>query len=672
MKFMRLLSNDTEEEQTEEVKKEILEKYANGDNSDDEDAKFNMSESDIILEQKTNSSTYSVVNKTAVLASPVKSKLVNYDSPTKPSVGDFSMIDVNIDENHFGLTPVEDVSNIKAEIEAEEEEKVPMDEVENEDFDNLINKPDNQSMAPRPDRLSTLVQGLTTDDFEMIRFLGDGSYGKVNLVRCKINGMEYALKILDKRRVAKFDKIENVMREKDIMFLLDHPNIARLEMTFHDDQSLFFLMEYAPNGDLAGLIKKEKKLSLKLIRFYACEIINALECLRGFKVVHRDLKPENILLDANCHIKLTDFGDSKVIDIEKAHSKIMRESFVPEVPKVDATGIDQEFESNFGFEGEGDGRREDRGESFVGTPLYVSPEMLNHNIAAYATDLWALGCILYQCACGVPPFLGFTEQQIYDKISNRKIYYPEDLDPLLKDLIDKLLQLNPKDRLGAGIGDEDENGIDALKAHKFFAGMDFATVHQKEVPISETLRATLEMLKKAKDVPMKVNDLDSDDDPDKPGLIKSNSAKTEPTYTSKKPDVEHQYSTKATMNEKSINKISMSQERSSETVKKGTDDALKESMVEKRNKWYFFQDRTLKLTKDLRLMYYKNQAYRSDIALNKTTSVRKEKPHHFEVITPNKIFHFRCKEGDSATEWVKYIKAAIKAAVERDKAVKKK
>lgn len=92
-----------------------------------------------------------------------------------------------------------------------------------------------------------------------------------------MNKEEYALKILDKKRVAKFDKIESVMREKDIMFGFDHPNITRLEVTFQDANSLFFVLEFAPNGDLSGLIKREKRLKIPLIKFYACEIINALE-----------------------------------------------------------------------------------------------------------------------------------------------------------------------------------------------------------------------------------------------------------------------------------------------------------------------------------------------------------------------------------------------------------
>jgi serine/threonine protein kinase len=160
-----------------------------------------------------------------------------------------------------------------------------------------------------------------------------------------------------------------------------------------DPASLFFIMEYAPNGDLSGLIKKEKKLSNELTRFYAAELINALEHLREFKVVHRDLKPENVLLDGNCHIKLTDFGDSKIIDIEEVHKQILSQSFLPDRPKIDNFSVDPDFENNFQFEEKDNfGENRDKREgSFVGTPLYVSPEMLNHNLATYATDLWALG-----------------------------------------------------------------------------------------------------------------------------------------------------------------------------------------------------------------------------------------------------------------------------------------
>lgn len=183
------------------------------------------------------------------------------------------------------------------------------------------------------------------------------------------------------------------MREKDIMFGFDHPNITRLEMTFQDAASLFFLLEFAPNGDLSGLIKREKRLNLPLIRFYCCEIINGLECLREYKVVHRDLKPENILLDNKGHCKISDFGDSKVIDPNVVNQKILDDKFTPAISIADTEAEtehieEMEFDDNFGQEGP---KREERGDSFVGTPLYVSPEMLNHSLACYASDLWALG-----------------------------------------------------------------------------------------------------------------------------------------------------------------------------------------------------------------------------------------------------------------------------------------
>ena len=196
-----------------------------------------------------------------------------------------------------------------------------------------------------------------------------------------MNGEKYALKILDKKQIGKYGKIESVMREKDIMFGFDHPNITRLEMTFQDPTSLFFLLEFAPNGDLSGLIKREKRLQTNLIRFYACEIINALECMRSYSVVHRDLKPENILLDGRGHIKLTDFGDSKVIDYKEIHARILSDEFTPGKTMLEPLKESIAMDFDALVENDGEFVRDRREDSFVGTPLYVSPEMLNHNMA---------------------------------------------------------------------------------------------------------------------------------------------------------------------------------------------------------------------------------------------------------------------------------------------------
>lgn len=216
----------------------------------------------------------------------------------------------------------------------------------------------------------------------------------------------------------------------------------------------------------------------------------------------------------------------------------------------------------------------------------------------------------------------------------------------LKDLIDKLLKVDPIQRLGSAI--DEGNGIDKLKSHPFFKGMDFETIHTKTVPVSDNLRLTLEMMKKANDVPVRLDELDSDDESTKPSGMNRNlseaSLKTINGATREmrenKPQLDNSFSVAPSKLQKDslLNKEAKLAEIKASLHKSGV---IKEKIVEKRNKWYFFQDRTLKLTSDLRLMYYKKDSYRSDIALSKTSTVRKEKPHHFEIITPNKVFHFR-------------------------------
>ncbi|CAI2358804.1 unnamed protein product [Moneuplotes crassus] len=639
----------------EDLRKAVYAKYGKEPDSDDDE--------DIEQFQKD----YKVhSNEQFVLVSKNGKKGSGPKDPNEDYEG--QNIHLNIHEDHFidpcGKNEEKKEENGAAGTQPEEEDKG--DEVENDCFNKVLGQPS----FKREKRLCDIVEEVTLKDFETIRFLGNGAYGKVNLVKCKINDKQYAMKILDKEKISKRDKVENVFREKDIMFELDHPNICKLECAFQNESSLFFVLEYAPNGDLSGLIKKEK-LKVELIRIFASEIINSLEELRTIKVVHRDLKPENILLDRNCHIKITDFGDSKKIDIDKVHIRLQRESFKPDVPYNENYSVDPEFEENFNIEpmnyeepeNEKEKNRE-RDNSFVGTPLYVSPEMLNHNLAAYSTDLWAFGCILYQCACGAPPFNGFTEQQIYDKIVNKKIFYPDFLDPVLKDLIDNLIQVDPKDRLGSAI--TKDNGIDKLKGHPFFEGIDFETVHKTTIEISEKYRKSLEAESKAGDHPFKsLNTVSGDffNDSDVIPKAQEGGLKLQKNYTE---------------NDSKANQPKMPALKTAESAKlpmitksdillncKG--DVYKQSIVEKKNKWTFYQDRLLKLTKDFRLMYFKKEVYRGDITLSKQVSVRKVKIHEFEIITPHKLFHFRCKQGDSASEWVNLIKAVIKEKKRRDK-----
>lgn len=168
-----------------------------------------------------------------------------------------------------------------------------------EEEDGLLFMPN--SIPKLPPRLVELKSDVSIDDFKFVKYLGRGAFGTVDLYKCKLNNQPYAIKQLSKAEVSRQNRVKHLLREKDIMNKCKHPNIVRLEATFKDDESCYFCLEYHPMGDLASLLKRKKKLSTKLTRFYAMEIIKVLSYFRKHNIVHRDLKPENILIDGNFH-----------------------------------------------------------------------------------------------------------------------------------------------------------------------------------------------------------------------------------------------------------------------------------------------------------------------------------------------------------------------------------
>jgi 3-phosphoinositide dependent protein kinase-1 len=187
-------------------------------------------------------------------------------------------------------------------------------------------------------------------------------------------------------------------------------------------------------------------LSLESAAFYTAEIILALEYLHTVKgVIHRDLKPENVLLSDTGHIKLTDFGTSKVVGVA----------------------------------------RDARSNSFVGTAEYIGPELLqgDNRVAYKSMDLWSLGCVIFQMICGRPPFRGATEYVTFQKVTAGKITFPTNMPDVAKDIVCKLCAMDPFSRLGS------ENFAD-LKAHPFFANINWSTLLETK-PIQESLKDRL-------------------------------------------------------------------------------------------------------------------------------------------------------------------------------------
>jgi len=226
-------------------------------------------------------------------------------------------------------------------------------------------------------------------DFYFGRIIGEGAFSNVYLCKEVSTKKEFAIKVCNKMHIIREKKTEAIKREKEIMLMLTArwsitaPFFVRLYATFHNSENLFFVLSYAKRGDMFRFIKKMAAKEVDVTQFYAAELVQAIEHLHKLKIIHRDLKPENILLNSNMHILLTDFGSAKIISESENSSE-------------EASGA--------------------RRNSFVGTAQYVSPEILTNSGSSQASDLWAIGCILYQMVTGMPPFQSQSEYLIFQKV----------------------------------------------------------------------------------------------------------------------------------------------------------------------------------------------------------------------------------------------------------------
>lgn len=290
-------------------------------------------------------------------------------------------------------------------------------------------------VAERRNSKDFMVIRRTVKDFEFGKDLGEGSYSTVVLATDKHTGKQYAVKVLDKRHIIKEKKVKYVNIEKHALNRLNKcDGIISLFFTFQDKFSLYFVLDYASNGELLTLIKNYGTLNEECTRHLGAQILDAIKNMHENGVVHRDIKPENILLDDNFRIKITDFGTAKLLEKRK-----------------NGDSAEEEYPVDV------------RAKSFVGTAEYVSPELLESKYCGKPGDIWAFGCILYQMVAGKPPFKATNEYLTFQKITKLQYAFSAGFPLILRDLIKQILVLQPSRRAS----------IAQIQDHYFFKDVNF-------------------------------------------------------------------------------------------------------------------------------------------------------------------------------------------------------
>ncbi|VEN45768.1 unnamed protein product [Callosobruchus maculatus] len=273
------------------------------------------------------------------------------------------------------------------------------------------------------------TQGL--DEFSRLKTLGTGSFGRVLLVRYKDDNY-YAMKCIEKVRIIKLKQVEHTLYEKRILEAIRFPFIISLEFSFKDNSYLYFVMPFINGGEMFTHLRRMRKFNEVLARFYASQVLLALEFLHFCDILYRDLKPENILIDSKGYLKIADLGFCKIV--------------------------------------------KGRTWTLCGTPEYIAPEIILSKGYGKAVDYWSFGVLLFEMSAGYPPFTSSDPMKVYERIISCKYKCPGSFSSELQDIIKNLLQLDLSRRYG-----NLRSGVQDIKNHRWFRDVEWLALYNRQV-----------------------------------------------------------------------------------------------------------------------------------------------------------------------------------------------
>ncbi|KAL4447725.1 hypothetical protein ABPG75_004944 [Micractinium tetrahymenae] len=308
---------------------------------------------------------------------------------------------------------------------------------------------------------------LGPSDFELLRIVGQGAFGKVFQVRKRDTGEIFAMKVMRKDRILERDHRDYVKAERDVLTAVVHPYIVTLRYSFQTPKKLYLVLDFINGGHLFFQLYRQGTFGEALARLYTAEIVLAIAHLHSLGFVHRDLKPENVLLDGEGHVRITDFGLAKGNMSDAEH---------------------------------------ERTNSFIGTMEYMAPEVITGRGHGKAVDWWSVGILLFEMLCGMPPFRAKGRAQLQKLIAAAKLKLPSYLSSEAQSLLKGLLQKEAPKRLGFG-----PNGSKDVMGHAFFKGVNWKLLEARQVP--SPFKPTIKSIESVENFDAMYTDLPPQDSP---------------------------------------------------------------------------------------------------------------------------------------------------------------